>query len=84
MITKNKHQYAIVKLNKWKAIEWEKKDRNTLDATLFEDLRYNSKEYVSKCRKRLKNYRLIFCILQKLKKHGLHFLQANYEFNPSS
>mgnify|MGYP001185629796 CR=1 FL=1 len=35
---------------------WEKKDRNTLDATLFEDLRYNSKEYVSKCRKRLKNY----------------------------
>ena len=63
---------------------WEKKDRNTLDATLFEDLRYNSKEYVSKCRKRLKNYRLIFCILQKLKKHGLHFLQANYEFNPSS
>ena len=34
----------------------EKKDKNTLDATLFEDLRYNAKENVSKCRKRLKNY----------------------------
>lgn len=35
---------------------WEKKDKNTLDANLFEDLRLNSQEYVSKCRKRLLKY----------------------------
>ena len=27
---------------------WKKKNKNTLDATLFEDLRSNAKEYVSK------------------------------------
>lgn len=35
---------------------WKKKNKNTLDATLFEDLRSNAKEYVSKCRKRLQGY----------------------------
>ena len=35
---------------------WGKKNKHTLDATLFEDLRYYSKEYVSKCRKRINNY----------------------------
>ena len=35
---------------------WVKKNKNTLDATLFEDLRFNGKDDVSKCRKRLKNY----------------------------
>ena len=44
---------------------WEKKNKNTLDATLFEDLRFNVKEYVSKCRKRLKKY---------IPKRGIHIL----------
>ena len=44
---------------------WEKKNKNTLDATLFEDLRFNAKEYVSKCRKRLQNY---------IPKKGVHIL----------
>lgn len=35
---------------------WIKKNEHTLDATLFEDLRHNAKDYVSKCRKRLKSY----------------------------
>ena len=35
---------------------WVKKNKNTLDAALFEYLRLNAKDYVSKCRKRLKNY----------------------------
>ena len=35
---------------------WHKKNKNTLDAILFEDLRDNAKEYVSKCRLRLINY----------------------------
>ena len=35
---------------------WGEKNGSTLDATLFEDLRFNVKEYVSKCRKRLKKY----------------------------
>ena len=35
---------------------WIKKNKNTLDATLFEDLRFNAKNYVSKCRKRLKSF----------------------------
>ena len=44
---------------------WKKKNKNTVDATLFEDLRSNAKEYVSKCRKRLRNY---------IPKKGIHIL----------
>ena len=44
---------------------WRKKNKYTLDANLFEDLRVNSKEYVSMCRKRLKNY---------IPKKGVHIL----------
>ncbi len=44
---------------------WEKKNKNTLDATLFEDLRFYAKEYVSKCRTRLKKY---------IPKKGVHIL----------
>tara|TARA_Y200000002_G_C22586167_1_gene623097 strand:- start:336 stop:1091 length:756 start_codon:yes stop_codon:yes gene_type:complete len=35
---------------------WKKNSKNFEDAQLFEDLRFNSKEYVSNCRKRLLNY----------------------------
>lgn len=44
---------------------WKKKNKDTLDATLFEDLRSNAKEYVSKCRVRLKKY---------IPKKGMHIL----------
>ena len=44
---------------------WKRKNNNTLDATLFEDLRFNSKEYVSRCRKRLQKY---------IPKKGVHIL----------
>ena len=46
-------------------IGWEEKNKNTLDATLFEDLRFNAKEYVSKCRNRLQKY---------IPKKGVHIL----------
>ena len=49
----------------YNSIGWEGKNKNTLDATLFEDLRFNSKEYISKCRKRLQNY---------IPKKGVHIL----------
>ena len=35
---------------------WKERNKNTLDATLFEDLRSNAQEYVSNCRKRLQKY----------------------------
>ena len=35
---------------------WNKKNKSTLDAILFEDLRDCAKEYVSKCRLKLVNY----------------------------
>ena len=35
---------------------WKKNDNNFEDANLFEDLRLNSREYVSNCRKRLLRY----------------------------
>ena len=35
---------------------WKKNDNNFEDANLFEDLRFNSREYVSNCRKRLLKY----------------------------
>ncbi len=44
---------------------WKKKNKNTLDATLFEDLRLNAEEYVSKCRKKLQDY---------IPKKGIHIL----------
>ena len=40
----------------YNGLGWNKKKNNTLDATLFEDLRSNAKRYVSKCRKRLNRY----------------------------
>ena len=46
-------------------IGWIRKNKDTLDATLFEDLRFCAKEYVSKCRKRLKRY---------IPKKGIHVL----------
>ena len=35
---------------------WKENNNNFLDAHLFEDLRFNSREYVSDCRKRLLNH----------------------------
>ena len=40
----------------YNSIGWKKNQKVFEDAKLFEDLRKNSKEYVSKCRKRILRY----------------------------
>lgn len=50
---KNKIDYVNKFYNK---VGWNLRNQGTLDAILFEDLRKNAAEYVSKCRLRLLNY----------------------------
>ncbi len=49
----------------YNSIGWKEKNKVFEDAKLFEDLRKNSKKYVSKCRKRILNY---------IPKKGFHIL----------
>ncbi len=42
--------------NFYNTVGWELTDGNTEDAILWEDLRYNSREYITKCRLRLLNH----------------------------
>ena len=52
-MTNKKIEYVNTFYNKF---GWSKKKGNTLDATLFEDLRSCAKKYVSKCRLRLNKF----------------------------
>jgi len=52
-MTNKKIEYVNTFYNKF---GWSKKKGNTLDATLFEDLRSCAKKYVSKCRLRLNRF----------------------------
>ena len=51
--------------NFYNSTGWKEKNKVFEDAKLFEDLRKNSKTYVSKCRKRILNY---------IPKKGFHIL----------